>query len=498
MKLERGSGLLLHVTSLPSPFGIGDLGPQAFHFVDLAAEAGQRYWQILPLNPTDPIYGNSPYLSVSAFALNPLLISPELLYRDGLLQKSDLASSPSFREGFVDYGLTMETKERLLDKAFERWQGKESSEFLSFCSEQAFWLNDYALFTALRRRFAGKSWTDWPKALRDRRKDALAEAEKAEAEVILGIKFRQFILHRQWHQLKEHCAQRGVRIIGDLPIYVEHGSADVWCAPHLFKLDKNGHPIAVAGVPPDYFSETGQRWGNPVYDWEAMRRDGFRWWADRLRRNLGLFDLVRIDHFRGLVAYWEIPAEEKTAINGKWIQVPTEELFNVLRQSSPSFNVIAEDLGVITDDVRRTMERYQLPGMKILQFAFGGDLQTNPYLPHNYPENCLVYTGTHDNNTTRGWYRCDATDAERWNLGVYFGREINEGNVCRTLIEAALTSRAAAAVIPVQDVLELDESARMNVPGKQSGNWQWRLREGVLTRESLHFLRDLTQKSGRV
>ena len=496
MKLERGSGILLHISSLPSAFGIGDLGPEAHTFVERLANAKQKYWQILPLNPTDSIYGNSPYLSVSAFALNPLLFSPEALLRDGLLKKSELASPPPFPQDAVDFEAVKAFKMELFERAFGRWQ-KEDEDFAQFHREQAFWLDDYALFMALREHYRGKSWNDWPKTLRDRQPAALDKKQRELDRQIRFVRFQQYILDKQWRALKDYCRQMGVQIIGDLPIYIEYGSADVWCSPQFFKLDAQKRPYVVAGVPPDYFSATGQRWGNPIYDWEKLQADDFRWWAARLSRNLKLFDIVRIDHFRGLIAYWQIPAAEKTAVKGEWVKAPTEAFMAALQRACPQFNVIAEDLGLITDDIKQALADYGLPGMKVLQFAFGENLQTNAYLPHNYPENCIVYTGTHDNNTTLGWYRRDATDTDRWHLGVYFNKEINEQNVVWNLIELALSSRADVAVIPAQDILELDEYARMNVPGTHSGNWKWRLAQDQLTDEDLARLAELTLAARR-
>lgn len=497
MILERGSGILLHISSLPSAFGIGDLGPQAFKFVDELAAAGQKYWQILPLNPTDAIYGNSPYLSISAFAMNPLLISPQFLVRDGLLEKADIASPPEFEPGRVDYDAVKNYKSGLLKKAFQEWKKKPDDEFTAFHQKHADWVDDYALFSAIKEAQGGVNWNEWPDALRDRQPEALAEQRgKLDQEIRFAV-FQQYLLQKQWKDLKAYCVKNKVRIIGDLPIYVEYGSADVWCSPQYFKLNEEKKPHVVAGVPPDYFSATGQRWGNPIYDWEKLQQDNFSWWTARLSRNLRLFDIVRIDHFRGLVAYWEIPAEEETAINGEWIDAPTDEFMITLQKECPTFNVIAEDLGLITDDVKETLERYKLPGMKVLQFAFGDDLEENAYLPHNYPENCIVYTGTHDNNTTPGWYKNNATDKDKWNLGAYFVKEINEDNVTWNFIELALSSRANVAIIQAQDLLELDTSARMNKPGTQYGNWEWRLKKDQLDQEHLDRLAELTRKSNR-
>ncbi len=497
MNLNRGSGILLHVTSLPSPHGIGDLGPQAYAFADVLESAQQKYWQILPLNPTESIHGNSPYLSPSAFALNPLLISPERLQREGWLTAVELTSPPDFDPNQVDFSSVRDYKMDLFQKAFDRWRQAADARFDTFFRDQEFWLRDYALFMALRRQYEGRNWVEWPEKLRDRDRDALEQKENELADFILFVYFLQYMAHKQWHALKTTCNEKGIKIIGDLPIYVEFGGADVWTHPEFFRLDQTKRPYVVAGVPPDYFSKTGQRWGNPIYDWKRLQQDNFSWWTARLTRNLKLFDLVRIDHFRGLVAYWEVPAEEETAINGKWVDVPTEQLMNALQTSCPDFNVIAEDLGLITDDVREAMRHYKLPGMKVLQFAFGENLETNPYLPHNYDQNCIVYTGTHDNNTTVGWYRNDSSDTERWNLGVYFQRQVTEDNVVPILMEAAISSRAGVSIFPLQDVLELGEDARMNIPGTGNGNWQWRYTLDMMDSEKFDRLKVWTRQYDR-
>ncbi len=497
MKLERGSGILCHITSLPSAYGIGDLGPEAFRFVDLLAQARQKYWQILPLNPTDAIFYESPYSSLSAFAVNPLFISPERLADDGLLTKDDIAAPPFEQNGSVDYEAVKKYKMDALAIAFKRWTSTSDKDFDDFEKEHSFWLDDYALFSVLKDQFDGASWVDWPVELRDRHTSALAQKRKELAEKILFVKFHQYLVHKQWKALKAHCAARNVKIIGDLPIYVEHGGVDVWCSPELFKLNEVKRPYVVAGVPPDYFSKTGQRWGNPIYNWEKMQQNKFAWWSNRLAQNLKLFDIVRIDHFRGLVAYWEVPAEEKTAVKGEWVKVPTDDFIAALQKACPNFNVIAEDLGLVTQDVIDTLERNELPGMKVLQFAFGDSLETNAFLPHNYEENCITYTGTHDNNTTLGWYHEEATDKDRWNLGAYFSKEITEDNVVDNLIELALSSRANVAIVPVQDILGLDETHRMNTPGTTEKNWMWRLAKNQLAPENLQWLAELTQRNER-
>jgi len=499
MNLQHGSGILLHITSLPSPHGIGDLGPAAYQFVDLLASSKQKYWQILPLNPTEALFQHSPYSSPSAFALNPLLISPDLLVADGLLT-ADQADQALFEKSHssteIDYNAVHMHKNKILRLAFSHGF-KQSDEYVSFCSEQKNWLEDYALYMALKDQHDNASWVNWPTSLRDRETKALQKAEKELAEEVAYYKFEQFLLHRQWSRLKAHCAQKGVQIIGDVPIYVEHGSVDVWRQPQLFKLDADKRPKFVAGVPPDYFSETGQRWGNPIYDWDKMQAEKFDWWTKRLTRNLSLFDIVRIDHFRGLVAFWQIPASEKTAVKGDWIKAPIYPLFDRLKQSCPRFNVIAEDLGLMTDDVIKALQHYDLPGMKVLQFAFDGDLESNPFLPHNYPANCIVYTGTHDNNTTVGWYRCDATDHEKWQIGAYVKHEVTEANVHTTLMDLALSSCANVAIIPVQDVLGLGEDARINTPGTTENNWKWRLLPDQLTQDSFNFIAEQTLKHNR-
>jgi 4-alpha-glucanotransferase len=498
MNLDRGSGILLHITSLPSSFGIGDIGPEAYHFVDQLARARQKYWQILPLNPTDLFFHNSPYSSLSAFAVNPLIISPELLVTDGLLSAQAIVSPPFQDSNIVDYAAAQKYKMNLLEKAFHNWQADADENYAAFENEQAFWLDDFALLMVLKEKFDGQLWLAWPAALRDRDPAAIAEKRSQYADAIRFVKFQQYIVNKQWKALKTYCADKDVKIIGDLPIYIEYGGVDVWCSPEYFKLDENKRPYVVAGVPPDYFSKTGQRWGNPIYNWIKLKEHHFSWWIDRLRQNLKLFDIVRIDHFRGLVAYWEVPAEEETAIRGEWVEVPTDEFIIALKKACPNFNVIAEDLGLITDEIKEALERHELPGMKVLQFAFSDDLETNPFLPHNYHANCIVYTGTHDNNTTLGWYRNEAGDIEKWNLGTYFHKEINEHNIVAHFIELALASRANVAIVPAQDLLGLDESGRLNTPGTTCGNWQWRLRKDQLNAEQLSRLAELTLRYDRV
>ncbi|MBW2304152.1 MAG: 4-alpha-glucanotransferase [Deltaproteobacteria bacterium] len=495
---ERGSGILLHLTSLPSPFGIGDLGPWAYRFADFLAETRQRFWQILPLNPTDPVHFNSPYHTPSAFALNPLLISPEILSRDGWLP-GDIASSILFPPEEIDYERVIPLKEDLLDRAFGRF--KESGareEYEAFCLEEAEWLEDYTLFSCLKVHFQGKPWNEWPAELRDREPGALERAKKEFAVGIEKEKFLQYLLFRQWRELKAYCNGKGIQFIGDFPIYMVHDSVDVWCRPELFELDEEKRPRAVSGVPPDYFSETGQLWGNPVYRWEVMKEEGYAWWIRRVAHNLKLFDWVRVDHFRGFVAYWEVPAGEDHAINGRWVEAPALDFFSRLKRVFPSLPFIAEDLGVITPNVTEIMEHFGFPGMKILLFAFGDPEGKNPYLPHNHVKNGIVYTGTHDNNTSRGWFEKDATEVERANLVRYLGREVTPDTVHRELTRLAMMSVARWAVIPLQDWLGLGEEARMNRPATSDHqNWKWRLLPEQLTPSLAEEILEMTQIYGR-
>jgi 4-alpha-glucanotransferase len=479
---RRGSGILLHITSLPSKFGIGDLGPAAYHFVDFLKVSRNRYWQILPLNPSGTFVGSSPYASYSAFAGNPLLISPEGLVKDGLLQESELGSEP-FAADKVDYKKVIVHKTRILQSAYDRHMLTAilRPEFGEFCRNNESWLEDYGLFVALKQHFKEVYWLDWPVELRDRHPKALSEWRNKLKAQIIRAEFYQFLFFRQWFFLKSYCEKNGIEIIGDIPIYVSNDSADMWAHPELFKLDENKNPFVVSGAPPDYFSETGQRWGGPVYRWEAHKKTNFSWWLSRISQNLKLFHIVRLDHFRGFVAYWEIPAEEETAVNGKWVEAPVYEFFDTVKNHFPNAKIIAEDLGLITPDVKKVIEHYGFPGMKILQFAFGSDLPTNPYIPHNYSRNCIVYTGTHDNNTIQGWFKNEATAEDRQRLSEYLGHPVNPLQLHWDFIRLALSSVAETAVIPMQDYLGLGEESRMNFPQKTEGNWLWRVLPDQIT-----------------
>ena len=494
----RGCGTLLHITSLPSAYGIGDLGPWAYKFADFLAEAKQSFWQILPLNYTDRGHGNSPYHSTSAFACNPLLISPEMLVRDELLAEPDLIPSPNFPKERVDYESVIAYKEKLLHLACERYKSKkEILEYEQFCFQNACWLDDFALFMALKSHFKGQVWSEWPEDIRDRQLEALQTAKKEFHDQVEKHKFLQYLFFKQWMPLKRYCNEKGLRIIGDIPIYVVYDSADIWTHPELVKLDNKKKPYAVAGVPPDYFSETGQLWGNPVYRWEVLKERKYDWWVERIKYNLKLFDLVRVDHFRGFVAYWEVPATEKNAINGKWVKAPAEDFFNVILNEIPRASIIAEDLGIITPDVKEIMHSFKFPGMKVLLFAFGDDLSTNPYAPHNHERDCVVYTGTHDNNTVRGWFKGEATPEDKKRLFRYLGREVNGGEIHWELIRLAMMSVANRVIIPMQDILGLGGEARMNLPATKDGNWQWRLVPDRLTPSLAHRFLEMVETYGR-
>lgn len=496
----RSSGVLLHVASLPSLFGVGDLGPGAYHFADFLADAGQRHWQVLPLNPTNPFAGNSPYSSDSAFAGNRLFISPERLVEAGLLEWRDLESRPDFPWHRCAYPEAMEYKEGLLAVAYERFRSDMARQhaFQAFCASASAWLDDYVLFVAIKRSCGGKGWFEWPTGLKDRKPETLDAFTKDHNDELEREKFFQYIFFDQWKSLKSYCTGKGIGIIGDVALYVSYDSADVWAHPEIFKLDGRKKPVAVSGVPPDYFSATGQLWGTPVYRWSELKKNGFAWWIERMNHHFMLFDTVRIDHFRGLVAYWEVPAGESTAIHGKWVNVPLDEFFGALFQDRTPVAIIAEDLGVITDDVRDALARHNLPGMKILLFAFNADDPHHPYLPHNYTGNCVVYTGTHDNNTVRGWFEQEAANEDRWRFFRYAGRDIPAEEASWEMIRLAMASVAQTVIVPLQDILGLGQESRMNYPSVAHGNWEWRYMPDQLTRYAGDRLREMTTTYGRL
>lgn len=498
MLRKRSSGILLHITSLPGSFGIGDFGPAAYRFADFLERAQQNYWQILPLNYTSTKMGCSPYSSYSAFAGNPLLISPEELVREGFLRKKDLAEAPRFAQGKADFAGAERFKNALLARAFEAFsQNGAGCDYEQFIKDNAYWLADFALFMALRKKYRGRKFRDWPRGLRDRQARNLAAAREELSERIAYEMFVQFVFARQYLRLKAYCNGKGIQIFGDLPIYVTYDSADVWGHPELFKLDRSRRPRFIAGVPPDYFSRTGQLWGNPVYDWERQAEDRYAWWMERIGHNLRLYDLVRIDHFRGFEAYWEVKAGDKTAQNGKWVPGPREVFFEELYRLFPGAAIIAEDLGFITPGVRELIAKYNLPTMKVVQFGFNGDARRNIHAPHNHQRNMVVYTGTHDNNTTVGWLRNEVDRRRRKTLEAYLGTKVTTKDVHWKLMRLVMGSTASAAIVPMQDLLGLDERSRMNSPAKARGNWGWRMKPGQAGCALAKKLRDLCAVYGR-
>jgi 4-alpha-glucanotransferase len=507
MSFPRTCGILLHPTSLPGRYGVGDLGREAYRFLDFLADAGQHLWQVLPLGPTG--YGDSPYQCFSAFAGNTLLVSPEALREDGLLADEELSPAPAFPAERVDYGEAGRFKRALLRRACENFRagaGGESlrAEFETFRAESVSWLGDYALYRALKAEREERAWTEWEEPLVRREPAALEEARARLSAEVEAEQFNQFLFFRQWAAVKAYANERGISIIGDIPIFVAHDSADVWSRPHLFKLDGLGRPLFVAGVPPDYFSRTGQLWGNPLYDWDRMREEDFGWWVSRVRALLRQVDIIRIDHFRGFAAYWEIPGGDRTAERGRWVMAPGSELFECVEEELGVLPIIAEDLGFITPDVIGLRDEFDFPGMRILQFGFSTD-STNKDLPHNYVRNSVVYTGTHDNDTAVGWFASDPgaasvrsaaqVEREKQFCLAYLdsdGRAINWD-----FIRAAYASVADTALVPMQDVLGLGSEARMNTPATTSGNWAWRLPAGALGAELAGRLRTLAELYGR-
>jgi 4-alpha-glucanotransferase len=489
----RGSGVLLHISSLPSLYGIGDLGPEAYRFADFLAGTGQKYWQILPLNPTDPAYDNNPYHSNSAFAKNTLFISPELMAEDGFIDASDIPRTETFPDQQVDFARVIPFKEEIFTRAYNRFSlKKDHRDFDTFITENAGWLEDFALFLALRSDLSGTTWNFWPDDVRLRKPKALQRERERLHNQIERIQFLQFIFMQQWQRLHTYCRKLGIHIIGDIPIYVDYDSADVWSHPDYFKLDHDFQPVVIAGVPPDYFSATGQLWHNPVYRWDALQRSGFAWWVQRIECNLEVVDVMRIDHFRGLVAAWEIPAGSTTAMEGKWVEAPAEKLLSTLAEHFPGIPVIAEDLGIITPDVQEVMQRFRIPGMKVLLFAFEEGFPHSPYLPHNVIPGCVLYTGTHDNNSVRGWMEDDATEVHRTRIQQYFGTVIPAEEMNRAFIRTAMATVADTVIIPLQDILGLGSSSRMNRPGTTEGNWKWRFSPDQLTPEIREKLRSMT------
>lgn len=496
MQWQRSSGILLHPTSLPSHGPIGDFGPAAFEFVEWLAKAGQSIWQVLPLNPVG--LGNSPYSAISAFAGNPAHISLERLVDDGWLNRSDLAHTPK-STGKVDFRAVHEWKLPLLRKAAATFlAGRSNTDkalFKQFCRAQRSWLEDFVLFQSFREQNQGASWNQWPQGLAHRHTDEIAKAHQEHAQELDIQRSLQFAFFMQWDALHEHAKTHGIRILGDIAIFLNYDSADVWSNPTLYKLDAELQPTVIAGVPPDSFSKTGQRWGNPVYRWDVMRERGYDWWIERMRWNFMLFDWLRLDHFRGFDQYWEIPAQDDTAINGTWVDGPRDDLFQALRSALGERPMIAEDLGTINDSVRALLDRLQLPGMKVLQFAFGESGGSNPYLPHNHSQRSVVYTGTHDNDTTAGWWKTldpPAQERVKKYLAVKTGSDVPTA-----MIRAAMTSVGNIVIIPMQDVLELGSEARMNTPSHTDGNWGWRMLNTSVETDITQNLSELAAFTGR-
>ncbi len=500
MELPRSGIVILHPTSLPSRHGIGDLGASAVRWLDFLAGAGIGMWQLLPLGPTG--YGDSPYQCFSAFAGNPYLVSPEELVADDLLDSAFVDDGPDFPDDHVDYGPVIEWKLAVLDAAFDRFSGRPDhplrDAFDHFCATTP-WLDDYAVFMAIKAQHGGGPWLEWPLPLVTRDERSLGEFRRTHGVAVRRHQFRQFVFARQWQRVRQAAAQRSIAIIGDAPIFVAADSADVWAHPELFEVDGRGRSTVVAGVPPDYFSVTGQLWGNPLYDWEAHRADGYRWWIDRLATLLEAVDLIRIDHFRAFADYWEIPAAATTAVDGTWRDGPGLEFFTTVRAALGDLPIIAEDLGQLSPAVHELRKATGLPGMKILQFAFDVAEGTGAaYLPHNYEANSVAYTGTHDNNTTLGWWQA-AADDERGAVVEYLELdEPGDDDVVWAMIDAVWRSRAALAGAPLQDFLVLGPGARLNTPGVASGNWQWRVLEDQLTDELAARMHDLTASSDRL
>jgi len=493
--MVRACGILLHPTSLPGPYGIGDLGPAAYQFVDFLAAAGQSYWQILPLGPTG--YGDSPYQTFSAFAGNPLLVSPQLLVEDGLLPEAARGDAPAFPDDRVDYGRAISYKRRLLEQAFARYPRDASPDLRraveEFAAANRSWLEPFALFMALKDAHDGRPWTEWAPDIAAREPAALARWGKPLARATQGHIYSQYLFFRQWTRLKDYAAGKGIRVIGDAPIFVAHDSADCWAHRELFYLKPDGQPLVVAGVPPDYFSATGQRWGNPLYRWDVLAATGYTWWIDRLRAVLATVDVLRLDHFRGFAGYWAIPGDAPTAETGSWEPGPGIPFFEAVEQALGRLPIIAEDLGVITPDVVALRDRFGFPGMKILQFAFGGGAD-NGDLPHNYERAYVVYTGTHDNDTTAGWY-ATALPHEKEYVRAY--AHSDGADPAWDLIRLAYASVADTAVVPLQDVLGLGNEARMNLPARPGGNWQWRYIAGALTDALSERVAELARLYGR-
>ncbi|GAB6100732.1 4-alpha-glucanotransferase [Halanaerocella petrolearia] len=501
MDFERSGGVLLHLTSLPGDYGIGSLGSEAYNFIDFLARANQSLWQVCPLGPTG--FGDSPYQTMSAFAGNPYLISLEKLVAEGLLVESNLKEKISFNENKVEYGKVIDFKIPLLRQAFREFKrlntNKEQNDFIEFCSQHQDWLDDYALFKALKYYFDGQPWYQWEEKIKFREEKGITYYQNKLKEEIEFRKYLQYLFFKQWNDLKEYANKKGIKVIGDLPLFVAFDSADVWANPSLFYLDETREPTKVAGVPPDYFSEEGQLWGNPLYNWQQLKKNNYSWWLDRLKLQLELVDILRLDHFSGFIKYWAVPSDKETAKHGHWEVGPGEDFFNKVSQELDSLPFIIEDLGVVPDQVDKIRNKFDFPGMKVLQFAFQSG-EDNKYLPHNYNQAAVVYTGTHDNNTTLGWHQEEATQEQKELLAQYTTKHLSitkSREPAWKLLELAWSSEANLTLAPLQDILSLGSQARMNNPGQVDGNWQWRYQKGILTTDLADRLKSLTDKYNR-
>lgn len=487
--MKRSCGVLMHITSLPSPYGIGTLGEEAEKFADWLQKAGQSWWQVLPVGPTG--YGDSPYQPFSSFAGNPLLIDLEELCKHELLTKSECANVDYGADPeFTDYDKITKTRDLLLRKAFARFT--DDVGYTSFCLEEAEWLDDYALFTAIKKRFGGKSWTEWDDDIRLRSAGAMARYADELKDEVRYVKWCQYVFFRQWSRFHGACVSKGIKLIGDLPIYVSPDSSDVWAHPDLFELDDRLYPKRVAGVPPDYFSKTGQLWGNPLYNWERMKETGYDWWIKRVKKSALMYDMIRIDHFRAFDTYWAVPYGEKTAVNGVWEQGPGMALFTAIREKLGNVNIIAEDLGEVFDSVKKLLADSGFPGMRVLQFGFNPEYSDNDHLPHRYPQNSVCYTGTHDNATIVQWYK-EADLKSKMMANTYLGKKPFE-KFNRRAIRACYAAPSNLTIIPMQDILGLGKAARMNVPSTVGGNWTWRMKKNALSSSTAKRLRSLAER----
>jgi 4-alpha-glucanotransferase len=474
------------------------MGPQAYKFADFLRQAGQRYWQVLPVNQVNPKGNYNPYDCLSAFAGNILFISPDLLIEQGLLTKKDVRNKPEFPKAEVDFHKAASYKAKLLDVAYGRFRNStERKEYEKFCSQSSDWLEDYSLFIAIGKKFGDRPWHTWPRELRDRRKDEHKAVKKELADSVNEVKFQQYTFFRQWQSLKRYCCGLGIEIIGDMPIYVSRDGTETWTHPELFKLTREKKPRFIAGVPPDAFSNTGQLWGNTIYNWKALKKTGYGWWMQRVKHNLDLFDVVRLDHFRGFVSFWQVPAQNKTAKNGRWVPGPRDDFFNKLFRRFSTSRFIAEDLGYITADVRRAIEKYGLASMKVLMFGFDGDISENPHCPVNYVKNSVVYTGTHDSNTVKGWFRNEAGPLQKKRLFSFIGHKVPLSRIHWQFIRLASCSASDTVIIPMQDILGLGAEARMNKPATSKNNWKWRLKSYELKPSIAKKLKKLTKTCGR-